>query len=508
FYNLAASAEDQRPAFISSPLPSVESVQSMKSEIRARAAALAPELSALRRHLHTNPELSFKETQTAAFVTKKLEELGLQPYAVAGTGVVALIEGQSGGPVVALRADMDALPIQELSDVPYKSQNPGVMHACGHDVHTTCLLGAAQLLTELKGQFKGTVKLIFQPGEELLPGGASLMIKDGVLENPMPTEVIGQHVFPRLPQIVSRRANPKMPSVLSFGKVIANGATNVIPDEVYIEGTFRTLDEAWRDEAHQHLRQLCEGLATSMGAVCELEIRRGYPCLDNNPSVTARELSSLLASGQVASAQTTTPTYDPTVAHRSIQALELWPELQGEVALRNGDYLLLALQGQRSTTDNYSNRTLGFDTRRIAHYLGGAEPGGQNWGRLRIDVERLFPLSSDIMGIALRPRLSYAASTHLRFQKPDNAANERTIQFTSLRSEIGVRFSPHVDITPWFAYQTVYRDDLIFYKDSANTIPSSGGKINNVYPTLGLDLRFTLIPTSPGANRRQLPSQH
>jgi amidohydrolase len=306
--------------------------------LKSRASALAPDLSALRRHLHANPELSFKETQTAAFVTQQLQEMGLQPYSVAGTGVVALIEGQSGGPVVALRGDMDALPIQELSDVPYKSTNPGVMHACGHDVHTTCLLGAARLLTELRGEFKGTVKLLFQPGEELLPGGASLMIKDGVLENPAPMEVLGQHVFPRLPvgqigvrsgrymastdelylkvkgkgghgampelnldpvlvaahlivaaqQIVSRRANPKLPSVLSFGKVIANGATNVIPDEVYIEGTFRTLDEQWRNEAHQHLRQLCEGLAASMGAVCELEIRRGYPCLDNNPAVTAR----------------------------------------------------------------------------------------------------------------------------------------------------------------------------------------------------------------------------
>ena len=311
---------------------------SLKDVIKDRAAALAPELSAIRRHLHTHPELSFKETETAAFVTKQLQDLGLAPYAVAGTGVVALIEGRPGGPVVALRADMDALPILELSEVAYKSQNPGVMHACGHDVHTTCLLGAARLLTEQRAHFQGTVKLLFQPGEELLPGGASLMIRDGVLENPKPAEVLGQHVFPRLPvgqigvrsgrymastdelylrikgqgghgampelnldpvlvaahlivaaqQIVSRRANPKMPSVLSFGKVIANGATNVIPDEVYIEGTFRTLDEAWRTEAHQHLRQLCEGLAASMGAVCELEIRRGYPCLDNNPAVTAR----------------------------------------------------------------------------------------------------------------------------------------------------------------------------------------------------------------------------
>ena len=306
--------------------------------LRLAAAALAPDLSALRRHLHAHPELSFKEFETAAFVTKELGKLGLKPSTVAGTGVVALIEGQPGGPVVALRADMDALPIQELGDHAYKSQNPGVMHACGHDVHTTCLLGAARLLTELRHEFQGTVKLLFQPGEEMLPGGASLMIQDGVLENPAPAEVLGQHVFPRLPvgqigvragrymastdelylrikgrgghgampelnldpvlvaahlivaaqQIVSRRANPKMPSVLSFGKVIANGATNIIPDEVYIEGTFRTLDETWRDEAHQHLRQLCEGLAASMGAVCELEIRRGYPCLDNNPAVTAR----------------------------------------------------------------------------------------------------------------------------------------------------------------------------------------------------------------------------
>ena len=324
-----------------SPPKSAKSEEPDKSAVqtlKARAEALAPELSALRRHLHAHPELSFHETETSAFVTEQLRALGLAPCSVAGTGVVALIEGQPGGPVIALRADMDALPINELSDISYKSTRPGVMHACGHDVHTTCLLGAARLLTEQRATFRGTVKLIFQPGEEVLPGGASLMIKDGVLENPTPSEILGQHVFPRLPvgqigvrpgrymastdelylrikgkgghgampelnldpvlvaahlivaaqQVVSRRANPKMPSVLSFGKVIANGATNVIPDEVYIEGTFRTLDETWRDEAHVHLRQLCEGLAASMGAVCELEIRRGYPCLDNNPAVTAR----------------------------------------------------------------------------------------------------------------------------------------------------------------------------------------------------------------------------
>jgi hypothetical protein len=282
-------------------------------------------------------------------------------------------------------------------------------------------------------------------------------------------------------------------------------------------------------------------------------------------------LGSLLASSHVASAQSTTA-YDPTVAHRSIQALELWPELQAEVALRNGDYLLLALQGQRSTIDDYASHRLGLDTRRVGvtyehfwneywswggaaryesaarlevgsggdvlvpevllrhrspifggitfgqrlsverqfyvnrHYLGGSGPGDQFWGRLRVDIERLVPLSSDIMGMALRPRLSYTASTHLRFQKEANDAEERTIQFTSLRGEVGVRFSPHVDVTPWFAYQTVYRQDLVF--TDKNLVPVSGGKINAVYPTLGLDLRFTLIPTSPSANRRQLPTQH
>ena len=294
--------------------------------IQALAAAHAAETVAIRQHLHAHPELSFEEVNTAAFVTRELEKLGLKPQPLANTGVVALIEGLPGGPTIALRADMDALPIREANDVPYKSTKPGVMHACGHDVHTASLLGVARILNELKGEFQGTIKLMFQPGEERLPGGASQMIKEGVLENPKVENVLGQHVFPHLAagkigvrsgrymastdelyltikgkgghgampemnldpvlvaahiivaaqQIVSRRANPKIPSVLSFGKVIANGATNVIPNEVYMEGTFRTLNEEWRAEAHQHLRRLCEGLAESMGAVCELEIRHGY----------------------------------------------------------------------------------------------------------------------------------------------------------------------------------------------------------------------------------------
>ena len=317
----------------------------MIATIKQLAAAQAADLTAIRRHLHTHPELSFQETETAAFVSQQLIELGLEPRLLAGTGVVALIEGQPGGPTVALRADMDALPIQERNEVSYRSIRPGVMHACGHDVHTASLLGTARILNQLKNQFRGTVKLIFQPGEETIPGGASLMIKAGVLENPVPAGGLGQHVFPKLPvgqvglrsgrymasadelyltvrgrgghgampelnldpvlvaahlivaaqQIVSRRANPKMPSVLSFGKIIANGATNVIPDSVYMEGTFRTLDEQWREQAHGHLRQLCEGLAASMGAVCELEIRRGYPCLDNEPALTARTRAAMVA---------------------------------------------------------------------------------------------------------------------------------------------------------------------------------------------------------------------
>jgi len=308
------------------------------ARIQHLATAHAADTVALRRHLHAHPERSFAEHNTAAFVAAELKKIGLDPRPCATTGLVALIEGRPGGPVVALRADMDALPITEANDVSYKSTNPGVMHACGHDAHTASLLGAARILNELKTEFTGTVKLFFQPGEEQIPGGASLMIADGALRNPAPDSILGQHVFPKLPagqiglrsgrymasadelyltvrgrgghgampelnldpvlvaahlivaaqQIVSRRANPKMPSVLSFGKVIANGATNVIPNEVYIEGTFRTLDEAWRTEAHGHLRRLCEGLAESMGATCDLEIRRGYPCLDNDPATTAR----------------------------------------------------------------------------------------------------------------------------------------------------------------------------------------------------------------------------
>lgn len=287
-----------------------------------------------------HPELSFKEIETQKFVEQKLREYGIHNFKrMANTGVVALIEGKNPArKVVALRADMDALPIQETNNTSYVSRNDGVMHACGHDVHTSSLLGVARILNSVQEDFEGTVKFIFQPGEEKLPGGASMMIKEGVLSNPAPQAVIGQHVMPQikagkigfrkglymastdeiyvkvkgkgghgamphltvdpvmitaqilvaLQQIVSRTAKPSMPSVLSFGKVIANGATNVIPDEVYLEGTFRTLNEEWRDEAHHKMKKMAEGIAESMNGSCEFTIVRGYPFLINDEVLTDR----------------------------------------------------------------------------------------------------------------------------------------------------------------------------------------------------------------------------
>ena len=313
---------------------------SLLSEIKALAQAHQPETVDTRRHLHQHPELSFEEKETAAFVADKLRSFGITPQeGVADTGLVALIEGKNPDKkVVALRADMDALPITEANDVPYKSQNVGVMHACGHDVHTASLLGVARILHQLRDQFEGTVKLVFQPGEERIPGGASLMIKDGVLENPRPQHMFGQHVQPFIPagkvgfregmymasadelyvtvhgkgghaampdrnidpvlitshiivalqQIVSRAADPKMPSVLSFGRVIAEGATNVIPNEVKLEGTFRTMNEDWRAEAHRKMKKMAESIAEGMGGSCDFDIRRGYPFLKNSPELTRR----------------------------------------------------------------------------------------------------------------------------------------------------------------------------------------------------------------------------
>lgn len=309
----------------------------IKDKIQQIAKNIFNDVVANRRHLHSHPELSFNEVATSAFVAKHLDSLGLTYERMADNGLVALLKGEKpSDEVIALRADMDALPITEANDVPYKSKNVGVMHACGHDVHTSSLLGVASILTELKSEFGGTVKLIFQPAEEKLPGGASLMIKEGVLENPKPSAVIGQHVMPlidagkvgfragkymastdelyvtvkgkgghgaqpqqnidpviitahmltALQQIVSRFSDPKSPCVLSFGKVIANGATNVIPNEVYLEGTFRTMDEEWRKEAHIKMKKMAEGLVESMGGTVDFNIVKGYPYLVNEPELT------------------------------------------------------------------------------------------------------------------------------------------------------------------------------------------------------------------------------
>ncbi len=312
----------------------------MKNRIKSLAGKYFSDVVSYRRHLHKNPELSFKEFNTQKFVEEKLNEFGITNVKrMANTGVVAIVEGKNPTKkTVALRADMDALPITETNKAEYKSCNEGVMHACGHDVHTSSLLGVARIIHELRNEMEGSVKFIFQPGEEKLPGGASMMIQEGVLENPKPFSVIGQHVMPQidagkvgfrkglymastdeiyvtvkgkgghgamphlgidpvliashmvvaLQQIVSRNAKPSLPSVLSFGKFIANGATNVIPDEVYLEGTFRTLNEEWRDDAHKKMKHLAETLAESMGGKCIFDIRRGYPFLINDDAVTDR----------------------------------------------------------------------------------------------------------------------------------------------------------------------------------------------------------------------------
>jgi amidohydrolase len=289
---------------------------------------------AVRRHLHKHPELSFEEKETAAFIAKKLTEYGI-PFEgnIAGHGIVGLIKGNNpDSKVIALRGDMDALPILEANKVDYCSENEGVMHACGHDVHTSSLLGAARILNTLKEDFEGSVKLIFQPAEEKLPGGASLMIKAGALENPTPESMLGQHVHPpleagkigirsgvymasadeiyltvkgkgghgalpnscidpivisahiitALQTIVSRNANPNMPTVLTFGHINSEGgATNVIPNEVKLKGTVRTFDEKWRFEVHKKIEQIVNGVADSFGGSCELDIIVGYPCLIN-----------------------------------------------------------------------------------------------------------------------------------------------------------------------------------------------------------------------------------
>jgi amidohydrolase len=317
----------------------------LKERIRLLARQYAPDFISIRHHLHAHPELSYQEFETAAFVRQQLAKLGIPFEAMAGTGVVGLLKGKNAGSrVIALRADMDALPIKEENEVPYRSVNEGVMHACGHDVHTTVLLGAARILRELRDEWEGTVKLIFQPGEEKNPGGASLMIKEGVLSDPEPQAIFGLHVHPgletgklsfrggmvmasadeiyitirgkgghaaaphltvdtilvashlvvALQQVISRNRDPFSPSVLSITSVQGGHTTNVIPSEVKLMGTFRAMDEGWRFRAHELIRKQATELVHSMGAEIDLHIDVGYPMVYNNEGLNRVARSAAL----------------------------------------------------------------------------------------------------------------------------------------------------------------------------------------------------------------------
>jgi len=318
----------------------------MKTRIQALCSENTGYVTDCYRHLHAHPELSFQEFETARFVQEELTKMGI-PFraSIGGTGILGKIEGRNPQKkIIALRADMDALPVCEAVEIPWKSTNDNVMHACGHDAHTACLLGAARILQQLCHEFEGTVLLIFQPGEEKAPGGARLMLEDGLFDDLKPEIILAQHVsvdFPTgtmgflsgmimasadeihvkihgkgghgalphlindtvlaasqtivsLQQVRSRLCHPLIPMVLTFGKLIADGATNVIPHEVLLSGTFRTVDETWRAEAKNHIRRIITETCGAFGCTAEIEIPDGYPCVVNNENVTqkAREFAT------------------------------------------------------------------------------------------------------------------------------------------------------------------------------------------------------------------------
>lgn len=309
-----------------------------KDQLHKLASGFEDEIIAYRRYLHQNPELSFEEKNTSSYIRTLLDKWKIQyDYPYAGHGFLARIEGGLGpGKTIALRTDMDALPINEASGVEFQSENKGIMHACGHDMHMASMLGCIRILNELKGDIRGNILFIFQPGEEKLPGGAKLMLEQGLFENAKPDYIIAQHVLPEMPagsvgfcpgeymassdeiyidvkgigghgaltekltdpvlisahiliglqQEINRKAPKGTPTVLSFGKLIANGAVNVIPDNVKIEGTFRTMNEDWRKKAHKIIRQVAQGIASGFNGKVDVEIRNGYPVLYNNPDLT------------------------------------------------------------------------------------------------------------------------------------------------------------------------------------------------------------------------------
>ncbi|MDP4266570.1 MAG: M20 family metallopeptidase [Bacteroidota bacterium] len=312
----------------------------MINKVKGLASQYFEEVRNIRRYLHQHPELSSEEYNTSKFISEKLTEYGINfKGGIAKTGILASIEGKNPSKkIIALRADMDALPISEENNVEYKSVNEGVMHACGHDSHVAILLGCAKILSSLKNEFEGTIKLIFQPSEEKFPGGAITMINEGILDNPKPQSIIAMHVYPNLEcgkmgvrkgmymastdeiyitvkgkgghaatpslcidpiliashiivslqQIISRNAPSHIPTVLSFGKIIGQGRTNIIPNEVRIEGTLRTMNESWRSEAQQKINNIAKFTAKGMGGECDVFIDKGYPYLVNEENLTER----------------------------------------------------------------------------------------------------------------------------------------------------------------------------------------------------------------------------
>ena len=318
----------------------------IQDKIKQLALKYANEFIDVRHYLHAHPELSFNEFETSEFVQEKLKSWDIEYKIMAITGVVGIIKGKNPDEkIIALRADMDALPIKELNGVEYRSKNNGVMHACGHDVHTTCLLGAAKILNELKEEWTGTIKLIFQPGEEKNPGGASILIKEGVLENPAPQAIFALHVNPSLPvgklsfrsgmvmasadeiyitikgkgghaaaphltadtilvasqlvvnlqQVVSRRNDPFNPCVLSITSIQGGNTTNVIPAEVKLIGTFRAMNEEWRFKAHDLIKNICKNTAEMGGAEIDVHIDVGYPFVINNEQLTTMAKRNAIA---------------------------------------------------------------------------------------------------------------------------------------------------------------------------------------------------------------------
>jgi amidohydrolase len=315
----------------------------LKKEIKQSVAGLSEQLTTIRHYLHAYPELSFQEKETAAYLSNLLNSWGIEHQTnVGGHGIVGLIRGKNPDKkVIALRADMDALAIDEQNQIPYKSLNKGVMHACGHDVHMSCLLGAVKILNDLKNDFEGSIKFIFQPAEEELPGGAIKMIEEGVLENPGVEAILAQHVFPeleagqvgfksgmymassdevklfvrgkgghaaipakrddtvlaaarlilKLEEVLKKKEPKDVPSILAIGRFMADGTYNVIPSEVQLLGTFRTFSESWREEVHGLIRETAERIASEYGLSIEVAIRKGYPFLVNDEELTqiARE---------------------------------------------------------------------------------------------------------------------------------------------------------------------------------------------------------------------------